>query len=255
MKITFLGCGASAGVPSISSGFGVCDPLNQKNIRSRSSIFIESDKTNLLVDTSPDMRLQLITNNIKNVENVLITHLHSDHVLGFDELRQIFFLNNKNINVYGEKECINGIERMFPHIFECELHYLNKEFINIHYVENEKIITFEDFVVEVFFQDHFFCNSIGMRIGNFAYTTDVRCFSDENIKYLYNLDTWIVGCVRYKKSKSHLCVYDVIDLVKILKPRKTFLTHMSNEIDYCTIKDELREYNIEPAYDGMVLYC
>lgn len=253
MKVTFLGCGASAGVPSVSSGFGVCDPLNQKNIRSRSSIFIESDETNLLVDTSPDLRWQLIDNNIKDIENVFVTHLHSDHVLGFDELRQIFYLNRKNINLYGLRECTDGLIKIFPHIFESKYQYMDNPFINIHYLSDNQKIIFKDFAVDVFLQDHFFCNSIGIKINNFAYTTDVMGFVNENIKYLYNLDTWVVGCVRYKKSKSHFCVSEIVDLVKMLNPKKTFLTHMSNEIDYCTVKDELGRYNIEPAYDGMVI--
>lgn len=255
MKITFLGCGASAGVPSISSGFGVCDSLNQKNIRSRSSVFIESGKTNLLIDTSPDLRWQLINNNIRDIENVLVTHLHSDHVLGFDELRQVFYLNRKNINLYSSKECINGLVKIFPHIFKIEYQYIDKDFININYLNDDQKINFKDFVVNVFEQDHFFCNSIGIRINNFAYTTDVKSFPEKNIQYLYNLDTWVVGCVRYKKSKSHFCINDVVDFVQKIKPKRTFLTHMSNEIDYCTVKNELKEYNIEPAYDGMIIDC
>lgn len=255
MKITFLGCGASAGVPSISSGFGICDSLNQKNVRSRSSVFIECDKSNLLIDTSPDMRWQLINSNIKDIENVLVTHSHSDHVLGFDELRQIFYLNRKNINLYGSKECIDGLINIFPHMFASKYQYIDKPFLNIHYVNDNQEIIFENFVAKVFYQNHFFCNSIGIRINNFAYTTDVVGFSEKNLQNLYNLDTWVVGCVRYKKSKSHFCVSDVIDLVQKLKPKKTFLTHMSNEIDYCTIKKELKDYNIEPTYDGMILNC
>lgn len=263
-EITILGCGSSSGVPSIHSGFGSIDPKNPKNTRTRSSIFINFPKenNNLLIDTSPDLRMQLLTNKIFDIKNVLITHAHADHILGADELRQIFYLTHNKINLYTNEETFVEFQKIFPHLIEQKVadremykpciipNIIKGNLIELDDLKNAENIL-RKIKISTFELDHVFTKTIGIRINNFAYTTDVKNFSEENLLQLEGVTLWIIDCVRYQTSKTHLSIQNVIDLKEKIRPKKMILTHMGNDLDYEKLKNELSELSIEPAYDTM----
>lgn len=249
MKITILGCGASAGVPALKFGWENCDCNNPKNRRLRSSIIIETEETSLLIDMSPDLRQQLLTFGKSKIDGVLLTHEHYDHVMGINELRPIFYQSGKNLEIYAYKNVITNIRKMFYYLFEETEQVIYKPYITTNIIDNDKF-SIGDINGICFQQNHGYSTSMGIRIGNFAYTTDVVEFPKNSFEKLYGLDVWIVSCVSKDPKPTHAKLETVLEWVKELKPKMTFLTHMSALMDYDTLIKELPE-NVRPAYDGM----
>lgn len=255
-KVTILGCGASSGVPAIGNKWGECDPSNSKNRRSRASIFIESPQTKLLVDTSPDLREQFLRENIGDIDAVFFTHEHSDHTHGIDDLRTISFLNDKTINAYSDERCMNDLKQRFSYLFgegynpatpkDFRL-ILNSSTINI---EPFKI---GDIPIRPFLQDHGSITSLGLRINDFAYSTDVVNLDEKAFEILFGVKIWVVDCLRRTESKVHVHLDKVLKWIDILKPEQVYLTHLSLEMDYETLCNELPDF-IRPAYDGLSFY-
>ncbi|MDR2107416.1 MAG: MBL fold metallo-hydrolase [Holosporaceae bacterium] len=252
MKVTILGCGSSSGVPMLKYGWGDCDPNNPKNRRSRSSVLIEKDGTSLLTDMSPDLRQQLLDYGVARADGVIFTHAHYDHINGLNELRPIFFGQKERLHVYAGKKDLDIIRKAFFYLFEESDHKIYKPYIKTHVIEKEfsvgKIsgICFE--------QDHGFSTSLGIRIDNFAYSTDVVSLSEEAFEALRGIDTWVVDCLSMKSGNpSHAHLDQVLEWVKRINPRRTFLTHMGITMDYDTLLRILPE-NVKPAYDQMTFF-
>ena len=253
MKIRVLGCGSAGGVPMISRGWGACDPNNPKNRRLRSSILIEIGEKRILVDTSPDLREQLLQANVTRLDAVLYTHEHADHLHGIDELREINRVIRRPLPVYANKKTLNHIRKNFPYVLAPI--NIDKEPIFHPWLEPTLITPGEPFYlgdvrVVPFMQDHEWTTSLGFRIGDFAYSTDVVHLFDSSFSVLKGVKTWIVGCLSEKEHPSHACVARVKEWVDTLSPKRTILTHMSVGMDYATLCRTLPA-GIEPAYDGM----
>ncbi len=252
IEITILGCGSSSGVPAIGNNWGDCDPNNPKNRRLRSSILVNSEKTSILVDATPDLRQQLLNANVTNLDAVLITHCHADHINGIDDFRFLNVIMNKDLNLYATKENIGEIKKRFSYVFDklspkangfyykpCLIpHKINGLFK----VKNLEILSFQ--------QDHGFIESTGFRIKNFAYSSDVFDINQDVLNKLVNLDLWIVDCLRFKPHKSHAHFDKVMKWINIVKPKRTVLTHMNYEVDYEYINSKLPK-NCQAAYDGL----
>ncbi len=254
MRITILGCGGSAGVPVIGYGWGNCDPKNPKNRRLRSSVFIETEKTNILIDTSPDLRQQLLNHNISHVDAILYTHAHSDHLHGIDELRAVNRKMKSPIDLFANQETLDEIQSRFSYIFDnpiTDKKQIFKPWFNVAVAENH--FYYKDVEILSFDQDHGYNQTtLGYRIGNFAYSTDVVHMPEEAFDILKGVDTWVVDCIRREKHPTHSWLAQTLEWIDIVKPKKAILHHMDNMLDYETLKAELPSY-IEPAYDGMVL--
>ncbi|MDR2794953.1 MAG: MBL fold metallo-hydrolase [Holosporaceae bacterium] len=276
MKVTILGCGSSTGVPALKYGWGNCNKNNEKNIRTRSSIILETENTFLLVDMSPDLRQQLLiyescrnrsaeshsVNGEKNslgssfskVDGVIFTHAHYDHTSGINELRPIFFKSGRNLEIYSNAECIASIKNMFFYLFE-DTHHLNsgsasiyKPYISANIITNHFQIG--DISGICFEQDHGHSKSMGIRVGSFAYTTDVVRFPEESFSKLYGLDVWVVDCLSPEIHSNHANIDTILQWVEILKPQMTYLTHMSIRMNYDHLLQILPPH-IRPAYDQM----
>lgn len=251
MIVTVLGCGSSLGVPALKYGWGNCDPNNPKNRRTRSSIKIDTETTSLLVDMSPDLLWQMQKCKNQRVDAVFITHTHYDHINGINELRPIFFGKRKKLPIYSSLENLAQIKRMFYYLFEDTDVSIYKSYLELHEVQSEFCVG--DISVKCFELDHGFSRSLGIRIGSFAYTTDVNRLSDSNIQQLRDVDTWILDCISFdRKSLTHADLKTALKWIEIVKPRRAFFTHMDTSMDYGTLCKILPP-NVAPAYDQMML--
>ena len=253
-EVTILGCGSSSGVPAIGNNWGKCDPRNPKNRRLRSSILIRNRDLKILVDATPDLRQQLLNSNVKELDAVLITHCHADHINGIDDFRFLNVLMKKDLNLYATKCVIKEIQERFSYVFEK----LSSKAKGFYYkpclIPNEinGLFKIKDLEILSFQQDHGFIESTGFRIKNFAYSPDVSEISDDVFEKLYNLDLWIVDCLRFDPHKSHAHFDKVLKWIEKVKPKKTILTHMNYEVDYDYINSLLPK-NCFAAYDGLKL--
>ena len=255
MKVTILGCGPSQGVPVIGQIWGDCDPSNMKNRRSRPSIVVQDGDRNILVDTSPDIRDQLLSNDISLIDAVLFTHLHYDHVGGLGELRTLSFLANRRIEVFGTQEVLDGLERSASYLFKADASddaNLYKPSAEAHPIVYGEAFEAEGVHVLPFCQDHGICDSAGFRFGKFAYSTDVALLDDAAFAALEGIEVWIVDCLREKPHPTHAHFERTLEWIDRVKPKRAIFTHMSLESDYA--KTLARCPNgVEPGFDGMVL--
>lgn len=253
MKVTILGCGPSGGVPLVGGNWGVCDPANPKNRRRRPSILIEADGFNLLVDTSPDLRDQLLDAGTGRVDAVLYTHEHADHVMGIDDLRGVWRTTRRMIDVYAAADVLDSLTQRFAYIFagdrdtEMEMY---RPICRGHVIDGA--LTLGPFAeILPLEQDHGICPSLGFRFGDFAYSTDVVRMPEDTLDALAGIDTWVVDCLRDGATHpTHANLEEVLRWVDRVRPRRTILTHMNHDADYETLRKSLPD-GMEPAWDGM----
>ncbi|MDR2068082.1 MAG: MBL fold metallo-hydrolase [Holosporaceae bacterium] len=249
MKVTVLGCGSSLGVPSLKYGWGHCDERNHKNRRTRSSIIIESGNTSLLVDMSPDLRQQILDYGSQKIDAVIMTHIHFDHTFGINELRPLFHDENKILPIYARKNVLKEIDKVFWYFFKDSKHELYRPHICTRILEDNFRIG--DISGICFEQDHGFSKSTGIRIGNFAYSTDVVSMDRKIFEKLMGLDVWIVECTSLRDvTPTHASLDLALQWIDEVKPRRAFLTHMGATMDYDNLLKILPK-NVEPAYDQM----
>lgn len=256
MKVTILGCGHSLGVPVIGCGCAVCTSDNPKNKRLRVSVLVQVDGKNIVIDTSPDFRQQILSTNINRLDAVLYTHDHADHTHGIDDLRSFNILQNDVIPVYSNAEIIESLKKRFSYVFlpkptenatfrpSLSANILPDMPIYEFMLGETKIIAFE--------QQHGKSITLGYRIGDFAYSTDVNALSDSAFEALSGVKCWIVDCLRYTPSYSHSHLSQTLEWISRVNPNQAILTHMAHEFDYDKLLSELPA-GVLPAYDGMVI--
>ena len=250
MKITILGSGSSGGVPLIGNYWGECDPNNKKNYRTRVSVLVNYNNKNILIDTSPDLRVQALNNNISKVDAVCWTHAHADHANGIDDLRQFLWTKKERLPVYASKETIKSLKSRFDYIFDKNNTYFQPP-LDVKIIKNGPI-NILDKKAFVFEQNHGKEKTLGYRFEDFVYSTDVKSFPKESEKYLYNVKLWIVDCVRFEPHYSHSHFEQTLSWINQYKPKKAILTHLGAWLDYNKLK-KLCPSNVRPAYDGQVI--
>jgi phosphoribosyl 1,2-cyclic phosphate phosphodiesterase len=253
MKVTILGCGASGGVPLIGNDWGACDPANPRNRRTRVSILVEQGHTAILVDTSPDMRSQLLACNLKNLSAVIYTHAHADHCHGIDELRSVNWLIKKPVDIYADAQTMQELQKRFDYIFRgTNPDKFYKPSVVPHVIEGN--ISIGGIDVVPFMQGHGHAQSLGLRFGDFAYSTDAKTLDETAFSALKNLNTWVVDCVREEEHHTHSHLAQTLEWIERVKPKQAYLTHMNETMDYAKLAAKLPP-GIEPAYDGLVIEC
>jgi phosphoribosyl 1,2-cyclic phosphate phosphodiesterase len=252
MRVTILGCGASGGVPLITGEWGACDPTNPKNRRRRASIAVETNQTTLLVDTSPDLREQCLSNGIQKIDAALYTHDHADHTQGLDDLRPFIHAQKKPIPLYGDIETLNDLKDRFSYAFPIAENppEIYRPFVSAHIIEGPFVVG--DITVTPFLQGHGYSMSLGFRFGKMAYSTDVLTLDEAAFQALEGIDVWIVDCLAMDPRPTHTHLSQTLEWIERVKPRRAYLTHMSHHLDYETLA-RLLPPGVAPAYDGMVI--
>jgi len=257
MRVTILGCGSSSGVPLLGCDCRVCTASDLRNRRLRASILVERGPTAVLVDSSPDLRAQLLSQDVKRLDAVLYTHFHADHVHGIDELRSINFLMKRPLAAYGDRDTLARIQDRFGYIFEPP----TPEEGPWYRPRLEPRVIDGPFQVGTlgvtpFTQLHGAVPdrhpTLGFRFGAFAYSTDVKELTEESFAALAGVEVWAVDCLSERPSPAHSHLDQTLDWIRHVQPRRAILTHMSHTLDYASLAARLPP-GVEPAYDGMVV--
>ena len=248
--LTILGCGSSMGVPRPDGFWGKCDKKNKKNYRTRCSVFVSRGNNNILIDTSPDLRFQLLKNKITNINSVLYTHKHADQTHGINDLRVFFIKNKKKINIFADNETLSYLKENFSYFFNDSYGYpaiLNPHKLkkNFSLGKNSELIRFQSIKVK-----HGKIDSIGYIFNKSAYISDCNKLSKLNLSKLKNLKYFIIDCLRYKQHPSHFSLDEVLNIVKKIKPAKTILTNLHSDLDYKILLKNI-PINVKPAFDGL----
>jgi len=255
MKVTILGCGPSGGVPGIGNYWGACDPSNPKNRRSRPSIFIEIEGINLLVDTSPDLRNQMLAAQKTRVDAVLYTHGHADHLHGIDDLRSLNRQQNTPLDIYLNQETFDDIKQRFNYVLTplaegAQQYY--KPVLIPHVIKGGEAFKIKHLEVMPIRQDHGFCETIGYRIGDFAYCTDVVRIDGDQFSLLEGVKTWVIGTLVDKPHHTHADVDKALGWIERIDSTQAYLTHLGSGLDYQKIHEMLPRH-VHPCYDLMVI--
>ncbi|HUD87987.1 MAG TPA: MBL fold metallo-hydrolase [Xanthobacteraceae bacterium] len=260
LKFTILGCGSSGGVPRPALGWGVCDPNNPKNRRRRTSLLVErrgaGGVTQVLVDTSPDLREQLLDAEVDWLDGVLYTHEHADHTHGIDDLRALFIKRRQPVDVYLDEETAKVMLARFGYCFRSPPGSEYPPIVRDHSLAAGQPITVTGqggaITALPILQQHGDIASYGFRFGNLAYSCDLSGMPDESAAALGGLDVWIVDALRYRPHPSHFSLDDALHWIAQLKPRRAILTNLHADLDYDELRGKLPAH-VEPAYDGMTV--
>jgi phosphoribosyl 1,2-cyclic phosphate phosphodiesterase len=258
LRVTILGCGSSGGVPRPALGWGDCDPNNPKNRRRRTSLLVErrsaAGVTRVLVDTSPDLREQLLDAEVDSLDAVLYTHEHADHTHGIDDLRGIFIKRRKRVPVYLDERTAQVMRMRFGYCFEAPPGSEYPPIVRENRMAAGQMVTVagEGGSIDALplLQDHGDISSLGFRFGNLAYSCDLKDMPADSVAALAGLDVWIVDALRYKPHPSHLSVDETLAWIERLKPRRAILTNLHNDLDFEELRGRLPPH-VEPAFDGL----
>jgi phosphoribosyl 1,2-cyclic phosphate phosphodiesterase len=257
MKVTILGCGSAYGVPYVGNGWGDCDPQNPRNRRSTSSILIEQEGTKLLVDMGPEYREQSSRHGITDVDGVFFTHPHADHIAGIYNLPMMMtHYQDRDLPLLADSFTRANIERSYWFMFDpsVKIEYFGLGRPFWHDIKAYEPAQLGNMTLLPFPQVHGRMMSMGLRIGDFAYSTDVSEFPKKSFEALRGVETWIVECNNEydRGSKSHAYLEKIYAWARELQPKRVILTHLEYTMDYDTISSKLPE-GFELAYDGMEL--
>ena len=252
LKITFLGTGTSQGIPVIGSDHPVSFSKDPRDKRLRSSILIEYDNYNFVIDCGPDFRQQMLRTNCRKLDAIIFTHEHADHTTGIDDVRPFFFRQGK-IPIYLHKRVLESLHERFAYIFDPKQKYPGAPDFEVNLINKENDFNLFGLNITPIESLHLRLPVLGFRIGKFAYLTDVKTISGIELEKLKKLDTLVINSLRYEPHPSHLNIEEALDIVNSINPKKSFFTHISHNMGFHKeVCDKLPE-SVSLAYDGLVL--
>ena len=258
-RFTILGCGSSPGVPRITGDWGACDPANPKNRRTRAAFLVEQigpeGKTTVVIDTGPDFRTQMISAGVESIDAVLYTHAHADHIHGIDDIRGFVLQNHRQVPIWADVETMDRIREGFGYCLRTPPGSMYPPIVTENLIDPmDAPVTIEGAGGAITFQPllqvHGSIHSLGFRIGDVAYCSDISDFPDETLPHLAGLDMLVIDALQYRFHSSHLSIGQALEWIERLKPARAILTHMHVPLDYDTVQKETPAH-VEPAYDGL----
>lgn len=261
LTFTILGCGSSMGVPRVALGWGECDPNNPKNRRRRCSLLVTRAQgpekvTRVLIDCSPDLRMQLLDAKIDRLDGVLITHEHADHTHGIDDLRPLFIKNRRQVDLYMDEPTSRAMHARFAYCFMTPPGSEYPPILNEHRIEPGRPVAIEGQggAIEALpvLQAHGDIPSLGFRFGRIAYSCDIKSLPDASLAAMAGLDLWIVDALRKAPHPSHMNLDEALSWIERVKPKRAILTNLHSDLDYEALRASLPAH-VEPAYDGMTI--
>jgi len=252
LKIQFLGTGTSQGIPIIGSKHPVCLSENPKDKRLRVSVLIQWEDTCLVIDCGPDFRQQMLRTECNHLNAILFTHEHADHTAGLDDIRPFFFRQG-DIPVYGSKRVMENLMTRFGYIFSSENKYPGAPSVAQHIINSQTPFGFQNktiIPVEVY---HNTLSVMGFRIDNFCYLTDVKTIAEEEVQKLINLDVLVLSALRIEPHPNHLNLEEALVMIKKIKPKKAYLTHISHLMGFHDVVSKTLPNNVFLAYDTLTV--
>ncbi|MDR2125312.1 MAG: MBL fold metallo-hydrolase [Prevotellaceae bacterium] len=253
MKITFLGTGTSQGTPMIGCNCKVCKSADERDKRLRSSILVETDDKKILIDAGPDFRQQMLRAGITNLDAILITHAHFDHVGGLDDVRALNYVNQKAIDIYLETRVKKSLRKIFYYVFDTSkyqgvpkliFHQITESSFNI---DNVKIIPLRAY--------HHLLPVLGFKINKFCYITDANKISPKELKKMQYADIVVINALKREKHLSHFSLPEALEIIDKLSPKRAFITHISHQLDLHSVIENELPANVFAAFDGLNVYC
>ena len=250
MKISILGSGTSQGVPVIACDCAACQSDDLRDKRLRTSILVSHNNTNIVVDAGPDFRQQMLRANVKDIDAVLITHEHNDHIIGLDDVRPFNFRQEKNMRVYATEQVQKDLKHRFEYIFKenpypgaprLELHTINKA--DSFEVDGIPIIPIETLHGEL--------PVLGFRFGDFTYLTDAKTFSKEEFEKIKGTKILVLSALHHHPHHSHLSLTEALEIIELLQPETAYLTHISHRMGKTSEVEQILPSNVSFAYDGL----
>jgi phosphoribosyl 1,2-cyclic phosphate phosphodiesterase len=260
LRITILGCGSSGGVPRVAQGWGKCDPTEPRNRRRRCSILVErlsaAGRTSVLIDTSPDLREQLIDAGVSHLDAVVFTHEHADHTHGVDDLRPIFIAARRRVPVYADQHTMDMLQTRFGYCFVTPRGSDYPPILSGHLLHRSEPLTIEGAGGPVTLQpievEHGAMDCLGFRIGRIAYMPDVSAIPETSVRHLEGLGCWIIDSLRDSPHPSHFSLSEALQWIERMKPEKAVLTNLHTDLDYGRLVRDTPAH-VVPAFDGMVV--
>lgn len=250
MKVRILGCGTSTGVPKIGNDWGQCDPAEPRNARLRTSILVESAGERVLVDCGPDLRQQLLSADVRQLEAVIVTHVHGDHCHGIDELRPVSQATDGPVPLYARPHVLDELRLRFAYAFDRSEFY--RPIVEAHELGGD--LHFGNAQVRFVDQPHGGPTSLGMRFDEENYSTgyaiDFSSLTDDMAALYEDMDVWIADCLTRKPHPTHMHLDGVLDMARNLRVGQLYLVHMGNGLDYRSLAAELPDW-AAPGYDGL----
>jgi len=258
LTFTILGCGSSGGVPRVGQGWGACDPANPRNRRRRCSMLVErhgpAGTTTVLVDTSPDLREQLLDAGVAALDAVLFTHAHADHTHGIDDLRPLAILHRRRLDIFADEETSSALHQRFGYCFSTPPGSAYPPILTEHRFREGREIVVDGpggpIVALPFRQHHGDIDAFGFRFADVAYSSDVNGFPENSLAHLRNLDVWIIDALREIPHPSHFTLQEALEHVTRMKPRRAILTNLHTDLDYGALERSLPP-GVVPAHDGL----
>ena len=250
MKITFLGTGTSQGIPVIGCDHPVCLSENSKDKRLRSSVLIQDEDFQIVIDCGPDFRMQMLQTGIRQLDAIIFTHEHSDHTAGLDDIRQ-FSHKNGALPLYAEARVLSDLHKRFEYIFNNDIIYEGKPQAKSVQIEAQKTFKIKSKTIVPIAIMHGDLPILGFRIGDFAYLTDISYITSSELEKLNGLKMLVVDALRIEPHYTHFNLAQALDLVEAIKPKQTYLTHISHRLGFHDEVEKLLPERVYLSYDGL----